>query len=420
MMDRNRDGRIALAELVQWGPALELCRSASKGSSILSCLSSLFDFLDADDSGELDFEECKSLFFIVIVPCEWCSACGKLLLESAYACVVCNSLKQYTTPRVLHPHSNFVEQGTVLMAAIEEIIDQIQCSVCKTYHRGTVSGALINNHIRTFEDNAAVCEWCIASACAVCGTFFEGAMGTATAGGWANKSFHICENCQPFRMMPSETSPADLYSEEFFRKLANSEVFEECSACIAKVKDGTLISEIVQGISRSTHWNSRPPFSSATGPSAPQYGSTSRHLSPQYSPSAVLQFPHNGAPSPHFPSYTHMHPYHNGAPSPHVQSYTHIHPYVYSPTPDIFAQQRPNMFANLQNSGFDMMGQNLATIYSGDPGNMQGLMQMIQSTFSSIGSGSDLSGFLDAITIGSDIGSLAQFLSMAASGCSIM
>ncbi|KAH7433386.1 hypothetical protein KP509_07G067000 [Ceratopteris richardii] len=65
IIDKNGDGRLAQADLVHWGP---LQQSASEGFPVSSSISSLFAFLDADDSGELDFEDCKSLFFIFIMP----------------------------------------------------------------------------------------------------------------------------------------------------------------------------------------------------------------------------------------------------------------------------------------------------------------------------------------------------------------
>ncbi|KAH7433387.1 hypothetical protein KP509_07G067100 [Ceratopteris richardii] len=413
-MDKNRDGRIAQAELVHWGPLQQLCRSASEGFPVSSCISSLFAFLDADASGELDFEECKSLFFIFIMPSEWCDGCGKVLLESMYECVECNRMKgnglcaddfylcstcystanslrpsQYPKPQILHRHQNFVEREGKLIAAMEEIIDQIKCSVCMSYHRGNVKGALLKHHIYAFEDNLSVCEWCIASRCAVCGTFFQGEPRTATSGGWAVKGSQICKNCQPFRTMWSNQSPKNAYSEEFFRKLASSDIFGECSTCIKRAKDGTLSSEFFQGISCSTG-------ASTSGYGyrqySPAYGTPEAQSSPSHTPSPPphgtreYQFPQNGAPYPHSPSSYYMHTCSNS----HM-SY-------------VFPKQKPNTFEKLAKAGLKMMTQNVSSFLVGDPTNIQNLMQMMQSAFSSIGTGSDMSASLDPTTIANNIG----------------
>ncbi|KAH7373467.1 hypothetical protein KP509_17G058100 [Ceratopteris richardii] len=447
-MDRNRDGRISQLELVQWGPWQDFCRSFSKDFPFSSFISSLFSLLDADNSGELDFDECKGLFFVLITPSEFCDHCGKLILESVYACVECRSLMekgilsqsfdlcatcygagkdlrpfQNPRPKVLHPHTNFMEGQGKLMIAMEEILDQIQCSVCKTYHRGNVRGALIGSHIHTFNDNVAVCEWCIASPCSLCGNFFQGVLGTASSGGWAVNGFLICKDCQPFRTMSRNALPNNPFSEEFLRKLASSEVFEECSTCITKAKDGTLMNEIVQGISLSAQRAYSTPFFSTAGTSAPQYRSTDRHYSPNYGPRAPY-FSQGGAPSPHFP-YAHPAPQlpQNGAPSPHFSFSNYTHPFSYSPAPTESAYQTQNSFGDygdFSNSGFGPMGQNLPSFYGQDPNNTQGLMDTIQSIFSTIGGGSNLNGFLDLTAMASNIGNVVQLLSMTAGGCSIM
>ncbi|KAH7373468.1 hypothetical protein KP509_17G058200 [Ceratopteris richardii] len=417
-MDRNRDGRVSQAELVQWGPWQEFCRLAAKDFPLSSCISSLFSFLDADNSGELDFDGCKTLFFVFIMPSEFCDHCGKLLLESAYACVECHSLWekgicshsfdlcatcygagnvlrpfQYPRPKVSHPHTNFIERQGKLMVAMEEIVDQIQCSVCKTYHRGSVRGALIRSHIHTFKDNVAVCEWCIASPCSFCGNFFQGVLETATSGGWAVQRFQTCEKCQPFRTMSRNVSPNNPYSWQFFRKLASSEVFKECSTCITKAKDGTLMREIVQGISLSTQRAYSAPFFSTAGASAPQ-------------------FSQNAGPSPHFPFSNYMRGTgtqfpHNAAPSSDFLFTNYMRRFSYPSASSTFPYGRSNIFGNFSN----MMG---------DPNNIQGLTQMIQSSLSSIGSGSNMNGILDPTTIASNVGNLGQFLSMTTGGCSIM
>ncbi|KAH7433384.1 hypothetical protein KP509_07G066900 [Ceratopteris richardii] len=406
MMDKNGDGRLAQADLVHWGP---LQQSASEGFPVSSCISSLFAFLDADDSGELAFEDCKSLFFIFIMPSEWCDGCGKLLLESVYECVECNRMKekrlcadnfylcstcygpgntirpsQYPRPKVFHPHPNFVEREGKLIAAMDEIIDQIKCSVCMSYHRGNVKGALLEHHIYAFEDNVSICEWCIVSSCAVCGTCFQGEPRAATSGGWAMKGSQICKSCQLFRPMRSNAPPKTAYSKEFFRKLASSDIFRECSTCVNKAKDGSLASEFSQGMSCSTQRE--------YGLSRSTYGKIVQHMRRvHHSLKRMLrrlrtEVQHSSA------KYGHRQ---NGAPYPRSPSSDYMHPFSNSKKPNMFTKQTLKMLRDFANAGFNMVKQDLNSFLGGDhPSSIQGLMQMMQSAFSSIGSG-----FLDPTTM---------------------
>ncbi|KAH7415394.1 hypothetical protein KP509_14G040500 [Ceratopteris richardii] len=116
-LDINGDGRITEAEY----------------KSLLTS-PSLFALLDRDGNGELDFEECKCLFFLVKQQTEACGGCGKLLLEGIlYVCVECNAF--YLCPtcygarknlRPVHPHSNFLLRQSLITGVIKEIIDRDQ------------------------------------------------------------------------------------------------------------------------------------------------------------------------------------------------------------------------------------------------------------------------------------------------------
>ncbi|KAH7415395.1 hypothetical protein KP509_14G040600 [Ceratopteris richardii] len=119
-LDVDADGRITEAEL----------------KSFLNA-PSLFAVLDSDGNGELDFEECKCLFFLLKQQTERCGRCEKLLLEGIlYVCVECNAFHLCPTCygarnnlRPVHPHSNFVLRPAMITGVINEIIDRDQRGV---------------------------------------------------------------------------------------------------------------------------------------------------------------------------------------------------------------------------------------------------------------------------------------------------
>ncbi|KAH7415411.1 hypothetical protein KP509_14G042100 [Ceratopteris richardii] len=115
-LDKNGDGRISKAELLQAGYPKK----------------SFFSFLDTDGDGLLDFEECKSLFFLMKNKAGVCDGCGKPLLESYYGCVECHAFDLCTTCygarnklQPGHPHPNFVQRKPMISTVMNELTDQV-------------------------------------------------------------------------------------------------------------------------------------------------------------------------------------------------------------------------------------------------------------------------------------------------------
>ncbi|KAH7415401.1 hypothetical protein KP509_14G041200 [Ceratopteris richardii] len=115
-LDKNGDGRISKAEPLQAGYPKK----------------SFFSFLDTDGDGLLDFEECKSLFFLMKNKAGVCEGCGMPLLESYYGCLECHAFDLCTTCYGArnklepgHPHSNFVQRKPMISTVMNELIDQV-------------------------------------------------------------------------------------------------------------------------------------------------------------------------------------------------------------------------------------------------------------------------------------------------------
>lgn len=269
-MDANGDGRISLAELVRWASTAD----PTSASSFDPTLPVIFAFVDADRNGTLDFNECKGLFFIGCTTSRTCDGCGKLLLESAYTCVDCSLLHSVTNigstfdlcsscyaifksplpfiarnPKLMHPHRNMVEQESGLVDAINDMLDQVQCAVCKEYHRSTAQGVFTQRHVHVGRGprEMSICEWCIACVCSACGNHFQGPRETAASGRWAMQGSGTCIPCKQRGIM--QGSPfAPAFSAETLQKMDNAPVFEECSTCKAKIKDGSLTTTVLRAI----------------------------------------------------------------------------------------------------------------------------------------------------------------------------
>ncbi|MCO5577518.1 hypothetical protein L7F22_031349 [Adiantum nelumboides] len=253
-MDANGDGRISQAELIRWAHAT--ANSATSISSFDASIPGTFAFLDTDRNGTLDFEECKGLFFIGCSASRTCDGCAKLLLESAYTCADCNMMRSLTNvgttfdlcsdcyaifknplpfvarnPKLMHPHRNMVEQKSELADAIDNMINQIQCAVCKEYHRSSRQAGIITQrhvHVARGPHEITVCEWCIACLCAACGNHFQGPWETAARGRWAMQGSGTCTPCRQRGIMGG--SPfTPVFSPQTLQKMDNSPVFEECS-----------------------------------------------------------------------------------------------------------------------------------------------------------------------------------------------
>ncbi|KAH7415304.1 hypothetical protein KP509_14G036900 [Ceratopteris richardii] len=253
---------------------------------------------------------------------------------------------------------------------------QIQCSVCRAYHRGNVEGALIKDHVYVFENNVAVCEWCIASPCRACGVYFEGSMASATPGGWAVKGSQICVTCQLGRMAIN-SSPQDPCSMEFLTKLASSKVFQECSTCITKYKNSALVRELEQGISLSSErQNSSRGFFTASS-SVPQHGSS---LYCHYSDPFLQAQPY----------YNCMYPFANQSNPAQYTMGNSAFP------PQIFPCNQP-------------YGPYVASSHGGyHASNMPGMQQTIQPPSSAVGGISDMTGLIDQINAASTLASVLR------------
>ncbi|KAH7415407.1 hypothetical protein KP509_14G041800 [Ceratopteris richardii] len=114
-LDKSGDGRISKVELLEAGYPKK----------------SFFSLLDNDGNGLLDFEECKSLFFVMKNKAGVCDGCGKPLLESYYGCVEChafdlcaNCYGARNKLHPVHPHSNFVKRKPMISSVMKELIDQ--------------------------------------------------------------------------------------------------------------------------------------------------------------------------------------------------------------------------------------------------------------------------------------------------------
>ncbi|KAH7415399.1 hypothetical protein KP509_14G041000 [Ceratopteris richardii] len=134
-LDESGDGRISKVELLEAGYPKK----------------SFFSFLDTDDNGLLDFEECKSLFFLMKNKAGVCDGCGKPLLESYYGCVECHAFDLcatcYGARNKLHPghpHSNFVKRKPMISSVMNELIDQVECRVVSQPHAPSPSSGLVS------------------------------------------------------------------------------------------------------------------------------------------------------------------------------------------------------------------------------------------------------------------------------------
>ncbi|MCO5579229.1 hypothetical protein L7F22_033083 [Adiantum nelumboides] len=288
-MDENGDGRISLGELIHWARATAASPSSSSSSSnhpsaTTSCFEAampvIFAFVDADGSGTLDFSECKALFFISCNSSRTCDGCGKLMLESAFTCVDCSKNlsadsntfdlcsscypKFMNQPRALpltrssssaaksnylnHPHRNMAAQQSELSDAMDDLFDQVQCGVCKEYHRSTSAGVFIKRHVLIDKgpQDLPVCEWCIACLCSACGNHFQGLRKTASPHRWARQGSHKCNLCKQKRSTSSSVSSATSPSpEDILKRVGKSSIFAECSTCNAKAKNGSLVTPIL-------------------------------------------------------------------------------------------------------------------------------------------------------------------------------
>ncbi|KAI5067979.1 hypothetical protein GOP47_0017019 [Adiantum capillus-veneris] len=337
-MDVDGDGRISLAELLRWARATATASAAASPnpsscpsiSSFEAAMPSIFAFVDADGNGTLDFDECKGLFFISCTAASrTCDGCGKLLLESAYTCADCNvdpNVGQNTfdlcsschaafrnprpaanfmaagrNPKLDHPHRNMVEQQSELADAMDDLFDQVQCRICKEYHRSTADGVFMKRHVQvgTGPQDLTTCEWCIACLCSACGNHFQGSRETASRGRWSKQeSGTICNPCRQRGIRGSSSSPSTAASpQDILMKIGRSSVFAECSTCKAKVNNGSLLASILPPN------RSAPPRDTTSGFVKPQHSYSMPHNRPTYDKGFFGHKPYFGH---NMPSYNGM------------------------------------------------------------------------------------------------------------------
>jgi hypothetical protein len=97
-LDSNGDGRVSAAELEaamqEPGPD---GRDAASVNAVVGKARQLLATIDQNGDGELDFDECKALFFAFYSGC-WCVACNELILADGATCLECSSSASASDP----------------------------------------------------------------------------------------------------------------------------------------------------------------------------------------------------------------------------------------------------------------------------------------------------------------------------------
>ena len=80
-LDENRDGRITIQELLNRHRILN-------GGAVHDRVRMLFPLVDEDQNGVLDYDECKTLFFLFVCG-YFCGACRRLIMYDGVHCLDC-------------------------------------------------------------------------------------------------------------------------------------------------------------------------------------------------------------------------------------------------------------------------------------------------------------------------------------------
>lgn len=269
-VDADGNGLVSQAELVQ------SCRNSGEPlSKMASRLPKLFSVLDMDGNGYLDFDECKSLFFL-FTSYTVCDHCGDIILDFSFSCEDCWSLheawfdlclKCYPAMVYAHQHRNFAPRQIVVHRTLFNHLNQVQCVVCGDFHRKDLRGVLIGNHVVMDPlSGEHVCEWCVTWSCSRCGRYFPGVRSSASPRCWLLTGYY-CTACGG---TGNRTSIAPV-----IKAIMESNVVQSCSTCRIKANNGTLWQSPAPSTSTSIYPAASRPTSSTTAQNIFQHVSTS-------------------------------------------------------------------------------------------------------------------------------------------------
>ncbi|MCO5591070.1 hypothetical protein L7F22_045047 [Adiantum nelumboides] len=261
-LDESQDGKISLAEFLQsTNPIIR------NGSGAM--ISKIFNYVDEDKSGFLEFDEYLVFTFIMEAGFQVCDACLGPVIIAGYTCKTCweechsgvgpatdsfdlcaccfasdafsHPADHDLVPTTLMYHhllGSTISGHTSAQDSSKEAIE-VQCSICKDYHVKDLDSVLVSGkeHVTMLPNQSPpkfVCEWCATYMCIYCATFVNDPSYTDLKPlQWLRKDL-CCGDCEA-------NDKYSLDHEKALKLLENDELFKKCPTCAQKLKDKTLV-----------------------------------------------------------------------------------------------------------------------------------------------------------------------------------